>query len=455
MAVTFQALGSPVAVGVSTNHTLAWPVHLVYDIGLLFVTTSGGGNTTPLSTPAGFTLIDTYTTGTGTAGTQLSVYWARATSTSMGNPTVTLGTDFKYGFIATFRGVVSSGNPYNVYAGGVKATASTTASISSITTTVPDTMVVNVITSDLDLAAAFVSSYVNANLTGITERFDAGTTTGGGGGISFATGDKATAGSVGVTTATVTSSINAFMSLALIPEPPITSFVNTFEGGVDGDEVTNSNSGGASGMQLVSTPKNTGTTLTFNSLQARGTLSMSINYAVNAAGYGIWNWTAAVGVRSVMRFYIYIQEPMQSTFFALAIFRSAAANIGQIAITSNQLIFYANASQYLTPFKLQANSWYRIEMASTPGTTTSNGRLEFAYYDNDSIEPIYSMDTGATVNMGTVPFTQVRLGSAAGPTPDPQVHYYDDLAVAELASGWIGPSVTGTTYDKNQFMPFF
>ncbi len=451
MAVIFQANGSPVATTTSSL-TVPWPAHAVDDIGLLLVTSSAGGTTETLNTANGFTLINTYSTGSGTTGTKLSVYWARATTASMASPVVTGGSDFKYGIIMSFRGAISSGSPIDVTSGGVKASASTSATIPSITTTVADAFYVYAISCDLDSASGFLSSSTNANITNLTARTNGGSANGGGGAIAAASGDFNTPGATGTTTASVTSSINAFLVLALIPAP-IVAVTNTFEGGTAGVDLSTANTGGASGTPIVSAPKNAPTTLQFNNVQTRDNLSLLIDYSVSAAGYLVWNWTS--NKRSVMRFYVYFEDAMQDTYFEIARFRNSSINTGLIAITSRQFIVYSNSLQHLTPFKLQPNSWYRCELAVKAGTTTSNGRFEFAYYDKDSLTPIYTYDSGTTTDLGTTSFATIRIGAAAGPTPDPMKVYYDDFIVQELASGFIGPSVAGTTYDSTQFLDFF
>ncbi|MGV9001593.1 MAG: hypothetical protein ACOH18_01395 [Candidatus Saccharimonadaceae bacterium] len=446
--VAFQALGTAVSATTGTL-TVAWPTHQPNDIALLFVTSSAGGTTSSLTSSQGFTLITSFATGSGTSGTKLSVLWARADRTSMGSPVVAGGTDFKYGVIATFRGVRSTGSPVDIYDGNTKGTASTSASISDITTTVANAMIVNVISSDLDSASAFVTSYTNANLTNLTKRHDAGTTNGGGGGISFSTGTNPTASATGTTDVVVTSSINAFISIALAPE---VSLFNTFEGGADTSALSSGNTGGASGTYLLTAPKNTGTTLTFSATRARNSLSYCASYAIGAAGYVTWAWTTSV--RSVMRFYVYF-ESLQTNFFEVARFQGSG-QMAEITMNAKQLIIYDSTSaQSYSPYQLQTGTWYRMELAATVGTTTSNGRIEFAYYDNDDTSPIFTYDSGNTVNTGTVDMVHVRLGAAAGPSPDPLVVYYDDLTVQELGSGFVGPSVPGTSYKKSQFTPFF
>lgn len=217
-APAFQAAGTA-ATGTGTVSP-AWPAHAIDDVALLFVE-SAGGEAATLSTPAGFVAVanSPQATGAGTAGTRITVFWARAASTTMAAPTVADPGDHVYAQIITYRGVINTGNPWDVTGGGVKAAASTAVTVTSITTNVPETLIVQAVARADDASGAEFSAETNANLVNITERSDAGTTSGNGGGFAVWDGVKALAGATGNTTATVTSSINAFLSIALVPVP--------------------------------------------------------------------------------------------------------------------------------------------------------------------------------------------------------------------------------------------
>ena len=212
----FVAAGTAVS-GTGTI-TVAWPTHQAGDIALLFVESCGGQAVT-LSTPAGFAAVTNspQSTGTGTDGTRLTVFWCRATSSSMSSPVVADPGNHVYGRILTFRGVITTGNPWDVTAGGMKATASTTTTFGTVTTTVDNDLIVLAASRDNDPTAAAWSSWTNANLSSLTEQSDGGTTSGNGGGIGVATGVKSTAGDIGSSTATVTSSVDGHMTIALKP----------------------------------------------------------------------------------------------------------------------------------------------------------------------------------------------------------------------------------------------
>lgn len=214
-APSYQAAGTAVsATGVVSP---AWPAHAIDDVALLFVE-SAGGEAATLSVPAGFVAVANSPTGAGTAGTRITVFWARATSTSMAAPTVADPGNHVYAQIITYRNVFPTGNPWDVIGSGIKAAASTALTVTGVTTTVADTLVVQVAARDDDANGAEFSAQTNANLVGIAERSDAGTTSGNGGGFSVWDGSMAAAGATGSTTVTVVNSINAFLTIALKPD---------------------------------------------------------------------------------------------------------------------------------------------------------------------------------------------------------------------------------------------
>lgn len=219
-APTFQALGT--AVSGTGAVTAAWPAHAIGDIALLFVE-SAGGEAVTLSTPATFVAVpgSPQSIGTTTAGTRLSVFWARATSTTMASAVVADPGNHVYARIVTYRGVVASGNPWNVTGGGTDSSLA----VSGVTTTVANTLVVQAASRDDDSAAVAFSAQTNANLSGIAVRSDAGTTSGSGGGFAVWDGGKASAGATGNTTVTravTTTSVvgNPFLTIALKPFTP-------------------------------------------------------------------------------------------------------------------------------------------------------------------------------------------------------------------------------------------
>ncbi len=207
------------------------------DILLLFLETANQAISISNQNGGTWTAVANSPQGTGTAGgsnaTRLTVFWSRYNGTQ-GAPTTSDSGNHQLGRIVAIRGAATSGNPWDVTAGGVESTADTSGAIPGATTTVANTLVVAAIATalpDADGTADF-SAWTNANLTSVTERTDNTVTAGNGGGLGIATGGKATAGAYGTTTVTcATAARKGMMSIALKPpaggSAPVADFSGT------------------------------------------------------------------------------------------------------------------------------------------------------------------------------------------------------------------------------------
>lgn len=303
----------------------SWPTHQIGDVALLFVE-SASGQAVSLSTPAGFALIGAYaTTGTTTSGTRITVFWARATSTAMSAPTVADPGDHVNAQILTYRGVIGTNLPYEVSSGGAKSSASTSVSVTGVTTTLNDELIVQVCAKDLDSTNPGFSNQTNANLSSLTERVDIGTQAGNGGGFAVWDGGMATPGATGSTTATVVSSVNAFSTIALKPAPPTVTSISmastnptapstavawsvvfsTSVSGVDATDFALVQAGGVTGAAITSvTGSGTNWIVNANTGTGGGTLGLNLvdndsivniyAIALGGAGTGNGNFTGQV-----------------------------------------------------------------------------------------------------------------------------------------------------------------
>ena len=190
------------------------------DVFLLFIESANQTIATP---SGGWTQVVNSPQYTGTAaaagGVRLAVFY-KIVSGAQSSVAVADSINHTTAIIANFRGVDTT-SPIHLTSGSVDATARTAISTPTLTTTITDTMIVNAIGLDKDLADTdtITTAWVNANLTSPTERHDQTYAGGVGGGIAFATGIKATAGIVGNTTATAdTSTTHAYITIALKPK---------------------------------------------------------------------------------------------------------------------------------------------------------------------------------------------------------------------------------------------
>lgn len=191
---TFQAAGT------ATNSTVSpaacsWPTHQTNDFALLIVWSLD----VPLdSTPSGWTLVAGG--GTGGAGIVTSygcwVYSLRATSNSMADAslswTITQIESINH-VILTFRGCDTTTDPVNASGTNANGTLNTSVSITGVTTTINDCLIVAIAGSATPSVTH--SSWTDASLASVTEIHDSLA-----GGV--ATGTLATSGASGTVTAT-------------------------------------------------------------------------------------------------------------------------------------------------------------------------------------------------------------------------------------------------------------
>lgn len=255
------------------------------DLLLIFVESANQ----PIASIAGYTQVTGSPVQTGTAnaagGVALQVFYAFATGADS-STTVGDAGDHTTAIKLAYRGVDQT-TPFDATAvTGIKTPASTSSSFPGITTATAGAWVIHASALDLDLAStATTGTPTNANLTGLTERHDQTVTSGFGGGLVIIDGVKAAAGASGNTTATVTSTVQVYMTLALRAEIGIGTFAAT-ETGAD----TLSATGG-----VVIRGPGAATESGADALSAAGSVSDGPNFGVFAAAESGSDTATAVG----------------------------------------------------------------------------------------------------------------------------------------------------------------
>lgn len=194
--------------GVNSTTSIPWPAgHASGDIGILIIEQSGE-NTAIAPSNGTWTLISDQVDVASTAGSRFAVYWMRATSGAMGNANWPGGgTDHVLIRMYAFRGCVAAGDPVHVKAEDVKTTASATATMPSVTTTMTDLLIAFACSRPDDSSSTtHFGAPVNSNLTSLTAGTESGTVTGNGGGYTLSYGTQVTPGVQGTTTMTKTAS---------------------------------------------------------------------------------------------------------------------------------------------------------------------------------------------------------------------------------------------------------
>jgi hypothetical protein len=217
MAPTVVNVGA-VASG-TTAITPALPASIAADDILVTVAECEG-----VTTPGAYTLPTSWAHITGSpvqegTNTRLWVIWRRYdgvfTAPSLGD-----SGDHNVGRMIAIRGCPTSGNPWDVVASAVEATSDTSATWPGVTTTVDDTLILEMIATGADIATAQLTTLTNGAYSSITKQMDNWMISGNGGGIGMFSGVKATKGATGQSTATITTaSSKALMTLAMRPTP--------------------------------------------------------------------------------------------------------------------------------------------------------------------------------------------------------------------------------------------
>lgn len=183
------------------------------DIAITFCECDSVDTLTP---PSGWALINASTVSSGTT-TKLSAIWRRIVGGDTA-PAIADAGNHLVGRMIIVRGCVTSGNPWDIATPTTELTADTTVSIPAVTTSVNDCLILAAFSTGQDIAStAGATAWANGSLANVAERMDDWTSLGTGGGFSMATGEKATAGSTGATTATLslTANFKAQLKIAL------------------------------------------------------------------------------------------------------------------------------------------------------------------------------------------------------------------------------------------------
>lgn len=106
---------------------------------------------------------------------------------------------------------------------------------------------------------------------------------------------------------------------------------------------------------------------------------------------------------------------------------------GKLQVTDD-----AGTILFTTASALSTSTTYRLEHYVAKGTTTSNGKVSFAYYLGDSPTPVETAFVSTTANMGTADVTSMRFGKLTSIASTWAV-WFDDVAVEYGATAFIGP----------------
>lgn len=190
----FQAIGTNVY---PVTTAVAWPAHATNDIGVLLVVSDG--DQSDAATPSGWTALSIDNTGAVAGWPRMNAFYKVAASGAESSVTITGPTSKATAVIITVRGASTVAT-----LGATSRGTTTSLTMTSGTTGGADRLIMGLVGVRRNVETDPFTSWTNANLASLTDR---------GGGFEnyfgtvlhtcFFTGEKATAGAVGSTTATM------------------------------------------------------------------------------------------------------------------------------------------------------------------------------------------------------------------------------------------------------------
>jgi hypothetical protein len=222
---------------------------------------------------------------------------------------------------------------------------------------------------------------------------------------------------------------------------------NLFEG-TNGTTVSAANSGGASGDALDDIATVAAGTLAYdtaNVIAGHGTSCMKVATA-GTAGNSYAGWLPATTGQILgdwsQRFYFQIATMGAASTRIVAanaasgvIAHTLIANVAR-TITINDT---GGSGVATTTTALTLGTWYRIELQVKASATV--GQVTLQLFVGDSLTPLETLASPATMNTGTGLFGNIRYGISGTGVANAGPYYYDDaIACAGLVA--IGPSVS-------------
>lgn len=212
---------------------------------------------------------------------------------------------------------------------------------------------------------------------------------------------------------------------------------NTAEGGTAGTAVTLANSGGASGDAFTEFTSNG--TFEYTTAQVmRGSLAYHV---ANTGTATIFGWSGQSTMKAAVRFY-FRMTAAPTAAVQLFTFRNSVNFNLQLALNTNRTINVSlGAAQGSTTLKttaaLSVDTWYRIEVATEIGASSTTGKVWMSYFVGSSTTPVETGLANLATDMGTTPIVSIRFGKLN--TSGNVDFYYDAIAVDNVNSTFLGP----------------
>lgn len=226
---------------------------------------------------------------------------------------------------------------------------------------------------------------------------------------------------------------------------------NTFEGGTNTGNITVANSNAASGPAISASSVTNGwqyatSAAKVGSLGARRTLDTTGAYLEWAepspdgrGGGGRWFYMAGnVTAYPVLMQLRGLSDELCASLLVTTLrkFRLAQGDSAHLTASDSPVATVGN--------------WYWVELYTTPGTGTTDGRIEMRILEADGVTVFHTYDTGFAVNAKTVPPANFRMGGMTTTAAGAAWTYdlMDGIAYGSLSSGWIGPGAAPEAFPQ-------
>ena len=215
---------------------------------------------------------------------------------------------------------------------------------------------------------------------------------------------------------------------------------NTAAGGTIGAAATISNTGGASGDAFDNADVDSAV-WEFSATAAHG----GIGYRVQGNTFNaFFSWNSASFTPSLMmaqRFYVrFPAAPSVAT--QIMQLRNSAGQACGLNLTTTRTLQLTNAPGtgiWNGASVLAVDTWYRVELATQAGTTTSNGTVNLAFYALDSTTAIETF-TASNANLGTTVLSDVRWGKSS--SSGIWEGFFDSIKIDSSSTTFLGPHIT-------------
>ena len=222
---------------------------------------------------------------------------------------------------------------------------------------------------------------------------------------------------------------------------------NTFDGGTPTTAITAANSGGDSGdaFDFVTTASGGSIVYETSTMIAGGVQAL-----VGADGQAEVRWDLPSAYADIaFRGYFRFETVAPATEVNMIRLQAGGTQVASLRVsTLGRLLAYQGSNLItgtnIAGHALSADTNYRIEgIWNINGTS---GRVQYAVYSLHSTTPLFSFDSGTTVDFGTADIDRLRVGKTAAVAWDP--FRFDEIVLANQSAfigPWTAPPVAAVT----------